>query len=160
MLYYGVCCVGVGLWRKKSLEYRRAVTWALPVFITMFVIQVFQQIVAIISKVNFSYTNIEGTLLTLFIWVPINSSMEQLSWLYVYDAFATRYSSGRKKIGFSVIGLILMFTLVGMIHALFWGLFTPALALTSLYGIIFLAVQFVTLPLYIVLYRKSRSCSP
>ncbi len=68
--------------------------------------------------------------------------------------------SGRKKIGFSVIGLILMFTLVGMIHALFWGLFTPALALTSLYGIIFLAVQFVTLPLYIVLYCKSRSMLP
>jgi len=147
-------------WRRGTIEYRRPASWALPVFCIMLALQVTQLILGAVFMLPHTYPDSVGLLLTLFIWVPINACMEQLSWIYCFDAFATRFSSGRIKIVFSIIGLILMLLLVGFIHALFWVQFTPAVVIKAPFDIIFFILQFVTTPLYILLYRKTRSMVP
>src|SRR5271157_320829 len=160
ILYYGVCCVGVVKWRRGSLEYRYPQNWALLVFFGMIALSVLQQVIGLVFTTPQAYHDLVGVLLTLFIWVPINSCMEQLSWIYCFDAFATRFPDGRKKVSFNVIGVVIMLMLVGLIHAFFWAKFTPAIGTSPSSIVIFFALQFIITPLYIVLYRKTHSMVP
>jgi hypothetical protein len=98
-------------------------------------------------------------LLTLIVWAPLNALMEQLSWIYCYDAFASRFTKKNQRIMGNIIGLVLMLSLVGLIHVLFWAKFTPAYSVSSSF-FVFTALQFATTGLYIVLYRKVHSMIP
>jgi len=159
-LYYGVCCVGLVKWRRGTLEYRRPRTWALPVFLTMLVLQSIQQALGLLFLPPHAYPDLGGVLLTLFLWAPLNAVMEQLIWIYCFDAFATRFSEGTKKLVFTVIGVILMLLLVGLIHAFFWTQFTPSVTPTFPFSIVFFVLQFIITPLYILLYRRTQSMIP
>jgi hypothetical protein len=69
ILYYGVFCVAIVLWRKKSLDYVRPVSWSFKLFIGLLALQIFIQTIAYLTiiPVNDPW---EGVLLTLLIWVP------------------------------------------------------------------------------------------
>ena len=158
-LYYGLCCVGVVKWRRGTLEYRRPKTWAFPIFLTMIAMQLIQQIIGFVLVQPIPSPSAVGMLLTLIVWAPLNALMEQLSWIYCYDAFASRFTKKNQRIMGNIIGLVLMLSLVGLIHVLFWAKFTPAYLVSSSF-FVFTALQFATTGLYIVLYRKVHSMIP
>jgi len=159
-LYYGLCCVGVVKWRRGTLEYRRPKTWVLPIFLTMITMQLIQQLIGFILVQPAPNPDTVGVFLTLIVWAPLNALMEQLSWIYCYDAFASRFTKKNQRIVGNIIGLVLMLSLVGLIHVLFWAQFTPAYSATSSFFLVFIILQFATTGLYIGLYRKARSMIP
>ena len=123
-LYYGVCCVGVVLWRRKTLDYRAPARWPWGLLALCALVPLAN---AAINVGNFpvSHATLFGFLVTLLIWAPLNAAMEQLAWFYVFDAWRTRWSQGTLRwVGFAV-GLALLLFLVAMIHIMFWLLFLP-----------------------------------
>jgi hypothetical protein len=160
VLYYGLCCIGVVKWRRGTLEYRRPKTWALPVFLTMIAMQLIQQIIGLVLIQRVPRSDTVGVFISLIVWAPLNALMEQLSWIYCYDAFAQRFTKKNQIIIGNIIGIALMLSLVGLIHVLFWAKFTPAYSTTSSYFLVFTVLQFATTSLYIVLYRKVQSMVP
>lgn len=159
-IYYGLFCIFIVKWRKGSWEYHIPKNWAIKIFIFLIAIQIITQITALITinpVQNFSFL---GFLLTLFIWAPINSLMEQLIWIYVFDAFANRFNKKNQKIIFSLLGVFLTLILVGLIHAFFWGKFLPSFREMFPFSEIFFISQFIITPGYILLYRKTQSMLP
>jgi len=159
-LYYGLCCIGVVKWRRGTLEYRRPRTWAFPIFMTMIAMQLIQQIIGFVLVQPVPSPDPVGVLISLFVWAPLNALMKQLSWIYCYDAFSSRFTKKKQRIVGNIIGLVLMLSLVGLIHVLFWAKFTPAYSASSIFFLVFIILQFTTTALYIVLYRKFRSMIP
>jgi hypothetical protein len=125
LLYYGVCCVGIVWWRKGTLDYGRPERWPWLLFTSGLLVSL------AIAAVNAGHMpdtqgSQAGFLLTLVIWAPLNSFMEQLSWFYVLDAWRNRWTKGALRwFGLSV-GIILTLTLISLIHTLFWLLFLPS----------------------------------
>lgn len=159
ILYYGVFCVGVVLWRKGSLEYVRPLTWALPLFLFLLAFQVVAQVCAAITVVP-ADDPWWGVALTLIVWVPINALAEQLLWVYIFQAFATRWTDGARKWLGMVIGIIASLTFVGLIHAFFWGEFLPPFEHQFPFYQVFFASQFVMTVGYLFLYQRTRSMVP
>ena len=159
-LYYGLCCAGVVKWRRGTLEYRRPKTWAFPIFLTMIAMQLIQQIIGFVLVQPVLSPSAVGVLLTLIVWAPLNALMEQLSWIYCYDAFASRFTKKNQRIMGNIVGLVVMLSLVGLIHVLFWAKFTPAYSTSSIFFLVFTTLQFATTGLYIVLYRRVHSMIP
>ena len=159
-LYYGLCCIGVVKWRRGTLDYRWPKTWALPIFLPMIAMQLIQQIIGFVQVQPVSSPNPVGVVITLVVWAPLNALMEQLSWIYCFDAFASRFTEKNQRIVGNIIGLALMLSLVGLIHVLFWAKFTPAYSASSSLFYVFIALQFLTTGLYAMLYRKTHSMIP
>ena len=159
-LYYGLCCVGVVKWRRGTLDYSWPKTWALPIFLPMIAMQLIQQIIGFVQVQPVSSPNPVGVVITLVVWAPLNALMEQLSWIYCFDAFASRFTEKNQRIVGNIIGLALMLSLVGLIHVLFWAKFTPAYSASSSLFYVFIALQFLTTGLYAMLYRKTHSMIP
>ena len=159
-VYYGLCCAGVVKWRRGTLEYRRPKTWAISILLTMIAMQLIQQIIGLVLVQPAPNTDTIGVLITLIVWAPINALMEQLSWIYCYDAFASRFTRKNQRILGNIIGLTLMLSLVGLVHVLFWAQLTPAYSATSSFFLVFMALQFATTGLYVVLHRKTNSMIP
>ncbi|MDD1777595.1 MAG: hypothetical protein LUQ65_05445 [Candidatus Helarchaeota archaeon] len=86
--------------------------------------------------------------------------MEQLIWIYTYDAFARRFSENPRKNLFVILGLLLSIILVGLIHAFFWGKFLPGFNHIAPSYQIFFVLQLIITPGYILLYIKTRSMLP
>ena len=150
ILYYAVCCVGLVLWRRGTLGYRRPERWPWALFAGGLL--VFAAITAI-SWISNQPVNADplGVALTALVWAPLNGAMEQLSWFYVFDAWRTRWSTGRlRRLGIAA-GTLLLLTLVTLIHVLFWVKFLPGdgggpltgvsialnTGLTALYGLMY-----------------------
>jgi hypothetical protein len=159
LLYYGIFCVAIVLWRKKSLEYERPVSWSLKLFIALMAVQIVTQTAAYMTIIS-SDDPWEGVLLTLLIWVPLNAAMEQLLWVYIFDAFETRWTERRARFIGGVIGMLLSIIFVGMIHVLFWAEFLPTFESVTPWSQIFLASQFIITPGYLLLYRRTGSMWP
>ena len=51
LLYYGVFCFGVVLWRKGSLDYVRPVALALPLFLVLLATQLISQVGGVLTIV-------------------------------------------------------------------------------------------------------------
>lgn len=49
ILYYGVFCVAIALWRKKSFDYVRPVSWSFKLFIGLLALQIFIQTIAYLT---------------------------------------------------------------------------------------------------------------
>jgi hypothetical protein len=159
LLYYGVFCVGVVLWRKGSLDYARPVTWALPLFLLLLAVQLISQLGGALTIVPRN-DDLLGVALTLLIWVPMNALAEQLLWVYIFDAFETRWTERRKRLVGGLIGVFLTVVFVGFIHALFWGRFLPSFENVAPWSQIFFASQFVLTIGYLFLYRRTGSMVP
>ena len=85
-----------------------------------------------------------------------------LLWLYIYDSIAFRFPQDdpkKKNIGI-IIGTILTFTFVGLIHVLFWPEFLMEIERISPYFQLFMAFQFLSTTGYIVMYKKTKSMLP
>jgi hypothetical protein len=159
VLYYGVFCLAIVLWRKQSVDYVMPVTWSFKLFVGLMAVQVVAQTAAYLTiiPVNDPW---EGVLSTLIIWVPINAAMEQLLWVYIFDSFETRWTERRKRFVGGVIGMSLAIIFVGLIHILFWAKFLPSFESMTPWSQVFLASQFVITPGYILLYRRTGSMLP
>jgi hypothetical protein len=99
-------------------------------------------------------------LLTLLIWVPLNAAMEQLLWVYIFDAFETRWTEKRKRFLGGVVGMLLAVIFVGLIHVIFWTKFLPSFESIMPWSQLFLIAQFVITPGYLLLYRRTGSMWP
>lgn len=158
-LYYGVFCVGVVLWRKGSLQYVRPRSWALPLFLLLLAVQLLAQACAALTVVPVN-DPLPGVLLTLAIWVPVNALSEQLLWVYIYEAFQTRWAGGAGRTVGTAVGILMAITFVGLIHALFWGEFLPSFESVFPLSQIFFASQFVMTVGYLFLFQRTRSMVP
>jgi hypothetical protein len=156
-LYYGVFCVLVVYWRKGSLEYVRPLAWVPVLFFLLLAVQLLAQLSGAMTIEPARSTDQLGIALTLVIWAPLNALMEQLLWIYIFDAFANRTSSKKAGLVLAGVGILMTLTFVGMIHALFWGRFLPSYATMMPWTAIFFASQFIMTIGYIVLYRKTGS---
>ncbi|HVU67812.1 MAG TPA: hypothetical protein VHD63_11805 [Ktedonobacteraceae bacterium] len=124
LLYYGVCCVGVVWWRKGSLGYQRPRRWPWLLMAAGLLIDLAT------AALNFqalpdAHAAMPGFVLTILLWVPLNSAMEQLSWIYVLDAWRTRWPGGPLRWLGLAIGILLTLALISLIHTRFWLLFLP-----------------------------------
>ncbi len=158
-LYYGAFCVLLVRWRKGTLDYVRPVTWVLPLFAVLLAVQVVGQVAALMTIVP-RHDDAMGVLLTFIIWVPLNAFSEQLLWVYIYDAFETRWQARGKRIVGGLLGMLLAVMFVGLIHALFWGSFLPEFRSTFPWFQVFFTAQTVMTIGYVLLYRRTGSMIP
>jgi predicted Abi (CAAX) family protease len=86
--------------------------------------------------------------------------MEQLLWVYIFDAFETRWTERRKRFIGGVIGMLMAVIFVGLIHVLFWSKFLPSFESITPWSQIFLIAQFLITPGYLLLYRRTGSMWP
>jgi membrane protease YdiL (CAAX protease family) len=159
ILYYGGFCFALVYFRKGSLEYYRPMSWVLPLFLFLLLIQALTQVAGALTIIP-SNDELVGVLLTLLIWVPLNAFTEQLLWVYIFDSFETRWTERKKRLVGGIIGILLTLVFVGMIHALFWGSFLPSFENVAPWSYIFFATQFIITPGYLFLYRRSGSMWP
>ncbi|MGV9203266.1 MAG: hypothetical protein ACOC44_04510 [Promethearchaeia archaeon] len=160
LLYYGVGCIVIPYWRKKTLNYNWPHNWALPLFIFLVIVQVITQWAGFQNIIYIEESKTTGVLLTLLLWAPVNAFMEQILWIYIFEAFANRFESKRKKIFSSIGGGLMSLIFVGLIHALFWNQFLMQFGHKSPFYEIFFISQFIITPGYILLYRKTHSMTP
>jgi len=158
-LYYGVFCVGVVLWRKGSLQYVRPRTWAMPLFLLLLGFQLLAQASAALTIIP-ENVPLEGVLLTFAVWVPVNALSEQLLWVYIFEAFQTRWAEGAKRTAGTAIGVLMTIVFVGLIHAIFWGEFLPGFESVFPWSQIFFASQFVMTVGYLALFKRTGSMVP
>ena len=161
LIYYVLFCVIVVMWRKKSLEYHIPKNWAIKYFLIFVGVQIVTQIFAAIL-IKVSYDPLIGILLTVLIWAPINAFMEQILWIYVFDSIAFRFPQDepKKKIIGIILGIILTFTLVGVIHVVYWPKFLMEIEIIRPWFQLFMAFQFLSTTGYIVMYKKTKSMLP
>ena len=159
VLYYGVFCYALVYWRKGSLDYVRPVRWSLGLFLFLLIVQIIGQVAGLLTIIP-KNDPLNGVLLTLLIWVPINAFSEQLLWVYIFDAFETRWSGRRIRFVGGIVGVLMTFSFVGLIHALFWGRFLPSFESIAPWSTIFLLAQFIITFGYLLLYRRTGSMLP
>jgi len=113
ILYYGLGCIGVPLWRKRSLDYcikfnnnkdengcQLQYRSRKPEFLGL--INLMAAGIAIVScllKMNWTYfqnhklpvSSPIAVGMTALLWGPLNGALEQLSWFYVLDSWRNRW---------------------------------------------------------------------
>lgn len=158
VLYYVVCCVGVVWWRKGTLDYRWPERWPWRLFTASLLIPlaITWQNWNALPQYNAA---LFGFAVTVLVWSPLNGAMEQLVWQYVLDAWRNRWPSGAMRWFGTAIGVVLLVTLVGLIHALFWGQFLPIADSTPVPGLSIVLNLLLTAS-YVALYYRSRSMWP
>lgn len=167
-IYYGLFAVLLVKWRKGSLNYEiqrgnlrtQFRSYITPLFMALFLLQGILVITSWFTLVRTGFLDPFGWFLTLIIWAPINAFAEQLIWLYSFDSFAEFYKAGRKRSLMIFIGGGLYITLIGMIHALFWGKFLLGSTYVFLFTEVFFLIQFIMPIGYIFLYRRTGSMWP
>ncbi len=167
-MYYGLFAILIVRWRKGSLNYElergnlrnQFRSYITPLFILLFVLQGILVITSWFTVIRHSVVDPMGWILTLLIWAPMNAFSEQLIWLYTFDSFAEYYKEGRRRSVMIIIGGILYLTLIGMIHALFWGKFLLESNYVFIFTQIFFLIQFIMPIGYIFLYRRTGSMWP
>lgn len=168
LIYYGVFAVLIVKWRKGSLNYEiqkgnlktQFKRYLTPLFILLFLLQGILVITSWFTLVRTGFVDPIGWFLTLMIWAPMNAFSEQLIWLYTFDSFAEFYKEGRKRSIMILIGGGLYITLIGIIHALFWGKFLLESNYMFLFTELFFIIQFIMPIGYIFLYRRTGSMWP
>lgn len=158
VLYYGVCCVGIVRWRKGTLDYQWPRRWPWVLFGVSLLVPL------AIAAINWgslpqSGASASGFLATLLLWSPLNAALEQLSWLYVLDAWRNRWESSPMRWVGLAVGIVLLVALIGLIHALFWALFLP-LGAPSRWSAFSIPLNFALTITYVALYYRSRSMWP
>jgi hypothetical protein len=160
VLYYGVGCIIIPLWRKKTLNYNWPNNWALPLFGILLVVQIITQWAGLQNMIYVEHSNPAGVILTLVLWAPLNAFMEQILWIYIFESFGNRFESGKKNGIFLILGILMTLLFVGLIHALFWNQFLMQFGHQSPFYEIFFISQFIITPGYILLYKRTKSMVP
>lgn len=157
LLYYGVCCVGIVWWRKGSLGYQKPRRWPWLLFIAGLLVDLATAALNFGTLPN-AHASTAGFILTILLWVPLNSALEQLSWVYVLDAWRTRWQTGAMRWVGLLVGLLLMLALIGLIHVRFWLLFLPVA--NGPFQVISLPLSFLLTATQIGAYYRSGSMWP
>jgi hypothetical protein len=168
LIYYGLFAILIVRWRRRSLGYSidrhnlrgQFRSYFTPLFGLLFFLQSVLVIISWFTLVRFEILDPIGWILTLTIWAPINAFSEQLIWLYTFDSFAEYYKEGHKRTISVFIGGVLYITLIGLIHALFWGKFLLESNYTFLFTEAFFIIQLIIPIGYIFLYRRTGSMWP
>lgn len=157
-VYYVLACVVLVIWRKGSLDYARPARWPWPTFGVGVLLAI-----AITANNWRAYPDYGasalGLALTALIWAPLNGALEQLSWVYVLDAWRNRWPGGWQRRAGLVVGWLLILTFVALIHIQFWALFLPAKLPSTLWWLDQLLTTVLTV-VYVVLYDRARSMWP
>jgi hypothetical protein len=156
-LYYLVCCVIVR-WRKGTLDYAWPARWPWA----LLAISLLPPLA--LAALNWdtlpdTQAPFGGLLATALVWAPLNAAMEQLSWLYVLDAWRNRWPDGRPRRLGLLAGVVLMVVFVTLIHVIFWIRFLPA-AEPSPWSWAIVPVNLGLTTCYALLYYRSRSMWP
>ncbi|MBN2228297.1 MAG: hypothetical protein JW779_01815 [Candidatus Thorarchaeota archaeon] len=167
-IYYGLFAILIVKWRKGSLDYKiqrgnirqQFRSYLTPLFISLFALQGVLVITSWFTIIHIGILDPLGWILTLAIWAPINAFSEQLIWLYTFDSYAEFYKEGRKRSIMVFVGGALYITLIGMIHALFWGKFLLGSNYVFLFTELFFIIQFIMPIGYVFLYRRTGSMWP
>lgn len=160
LIYYLVFCVGLVKWRKGTLDYRFPENFVSILFVILMILQITLFLVSNKIVIPLKEFSLIGFLLTLFIWCPINGFMEQLLWIYIYDAFANRFEKKGLKIVFSGLGLVFYWAFIALIHIFFWIKFLMKFGNIPTYFAIFMALQYPITIGYLMIYRKTKSMWP
>ncbi|CAE7222794.1 unnamed protein product [Symbiodinium natans] len=184
LLYYGLYCVLIVRWRRGTFGYSppwNLVPWRFPpnslqrcrsyklvaAFCVLLAVQACAQVASfetIQVDQDASWTQ-AGFLCTLLVWAPANSMLEQLSWLYCFDAFdkyglsEVPFSMGR-RLAQSTLGLLACLALVGSIHVFFWTKFLPDYVRVEPQHTVLFTSRFVVTPGYILVREWSQSMTP
>jgi hypothetical protein len=159
LLYYGLAW-GLVKWRRGSIGYFNSIPLKFPIafFINIGVI-LLSLVCAFLAPIVNPNPDIEGTIITALIWAPLNAATEQILWIYIFEAwdlYNEKNSEQKGKSGvFSIIGLILFSTFVGMIHTMYWVQFLHVVDSTQVIGIIFVLLTTISGFLHIVVWKKS-----
>jgi hypothetical protein len=158
ILYYVVCCVIVVLWRKRTLDYQRPARWPWALLGLSLLLPLANAALNWGTLPN-AHAPLWGLLVTALVWAPMNAALEQLSWFYVFDAWRNRWTAGNLRWVGLVAGALLLVTLVGLIHILFWAKFLPV-ATNAPLGFLTPILNLVLTAAYGALYYRSRSMWP
>lgn len=158
LLYYAVCCVGLVLWRKGTLDYRRPERWPWGIFLGGLAVAAAIATIGWLTNVPVNAPPL-GVALTALLWAPLNGAMEQLAWFYVFDAWRNRWSGGTLRLAGIAVGTLLLLVVVSLIHILFWVKFLPGDGGGPLTAVTITLNSGLTL-FYGLLYYRSRSWWP
>ena len=128
-LYYGVACVAVPWWRRKSLGYDAPRRWPWEIFLPALLLPIGLAALKWNDRIlpdTPAAAATSGVILTALIWAPLNALLEQVGWFYVLDAWRLRWSTGWQRAAGTIIGIVLTLAFIALIHILFWARFLPA----------------------------------
>jgi hypothetical protein len=112
---------------------------------------------AYLARIVVTDINISGVIFTALLWASTNAASEQILWIYIFEAWDL-YPSGtnekRKKRLYSIIGLLLFTSFVGLIHVFFWVYFLHVVDSNNIFGSIFVPLTTVSGFLHLVVWRK------
>lgn len=157
IIYYGIFCFAIPLWRKGTLNYSIPKKFFTKGFFIVLVFELIRMILASLTLIRVKNVNPIGFLLTLLIWAPLNAFSEQLLWIYVYESFSNYPKNDKNKKIFTVIGLIIYILLIAFIHIFFWAQFLLESESIFPYSMFFILVNFAISIGYLFLYKKSKS---
>ncbi|MDF1538097.1 MAG: hypothetical protein P1Q69_04260 [Candidatus Thorarchaeota archaeon] len=169
LLYYGVFCWAIVRWRRGAVGYeinrgqlrKQFAGYVSIVFVIVLSLQLVLSGIELITAQQVSDFNLLGFIVTLVVWAPINAFSEQLIWVYTFDSYAEFFKEGPKRSGMIALGGLLYVILIGIIHALFWGLFlTTEGQYVFPFSELFIPIQMAISIGYIFLYRKAKSMWP
>ena len=168
LIYYVVFCWGIVKWRRGKLDYgikrgpllSKVKRCATPLFFTILALQVVLVMASYATVIRVSPVNQFGWLVTLFVWAPVNAMSEQLIWLYTFDTYANYHVNGRKRVAMAAIGTLLYLSLIGLVHAFFWGKFLLGSTYAFFWTQIFFPIQFIIPIGYVFLYRQTKGMWP
>ncbi|MHA1906914.1 MAG: hypothetical protein ACW98Y_06445 [Candidatus Thorarchaeota archaeon] len=169
LLYYGVFCWVIVRWRRGAVGYeikrgelrKQFAGYVSVVFVIILSLQLVLIGIEWITSQQLSDFNLLGFIITLVVWAPVNAFSEQLIWIYTFDSYAEYFKEGPKRNGMIALGGLLYIVLIGIIHALFWGLFlTTEGQYMFPFSELFIPIQVVISIGYIFLYRKAKSMWP
>ncbi len=167
-IYYVIFSWVIVKWRRGRLDYgiEREPIWrkvkrsATPLFFVVLALQLVLVMASYATVIRVSSVNTLGWLATLLLWAPANAMSEQLIWLYTFDSYADYYDAGRKRTAMIAIGTLLYLSLIGLVHAFFWGKFLLGSTYAFFWTEIFFPIQFMIPIGYVFLYRQTKSMWP
>ncbi len=168
LLYYGVFSWAIVRWRRGGVGYeiRRGDVrnqfrgYVTSLFVVMLLLQLALVGIEWITAERVTDFNLAGFIVTLLIWAPVNAFSEQLIWIYTFDSYAEFFQKGPKRSIMIGIGGVLYIIFIGMIHALFWGLFLEGSKYVFPFSELFIPIQMLISIGYIFLYRQAKSMWP
>ena len=158
LVYYGLACILLVYWRKGTLDYRLPSSWPWGLFLFSLLLPLANAAINWGNLPNYS-ASFTGVLATALIWAPLNGALEQLSWLYVLDAWRNRWRSGPLRWVGLAVGILLLLSLVTLIHLLYWSRFLP-LAQPNAWSWAAIPLNIILTAAYVLLYYRARSFLP
>ena len=158
LIYYGMAW-GISKWRRGSTGYFNKFKKKPPIafFVNLGVI-ILSLVFAYLARIVVTNINILGVIFTAVIWASTNAASEQILWIFIFEAwdlYPSRPKENKKNMIYSIIGLLLFTSFVGLIHVFFWVNFLHTVESNNIFGIIFVLLTTLSGFLHLIVWRKS-----